>query len=210
MFLKHTRTPCILFFLTFFLIPLGPEQSRGDLYNSVVKNQKTEVNNNAISRLKAYDSYIDYFASLPYVSPQRTVHPHFIRALILAESEGKSDAVSEKDAIGLGQIRYPTGRQAAKELSTSAMHFRYVNKFKLASLTRADLFDPAVNILLTCYLVSRYNNQFDGRLDLVVSAWNAGENTQSLAENKHAPYKETESLIGKINGYYLFLLKHHL
>ena len=76
-------------------------------------------------------------------------------------------------------------------------------------MSQNDLFDPAINILLTCYLVAKYNYKFDGKLDLVVSAWNAGENTDSLNYGLHAPYQETENLIGKINAYYIYLLKNY-
>ena len=116
-------------------------------------------------------------------------------------------AVSEKNARGLGQILYPTGSQAGKELAKSLTFFRHVSKNKLDSLREEDLLDPAINILLTCYLIAKYNYRFDGRLDLVVSAWNAGENTESLSFGQHAPYRETEDLIGKINAYYIYLLK---
>jgi soluble lytic murein transglycosylase-like protein len=82
-----------------------------------------------------------------------------------------------------------------------------VPKSQLKDISRKDLFDPAVNILLTCYLLAKYNYMFDGRLELVLSAWNAGENTDSLVAGKHAPYIETKDLIGKVNGYYLYLLR---
>jgi len=101
------------------------------------------------------------------------------------------------------------GRRAAnRPLAQSQTHFRYVSKENLDNLAVIDLFDPAINILLTCYLVAKYNYKFDGKLDLVISAWNAGENTEALSEGRHAPYQETENLIGKVNAYYLYFLKH--
>ncbi len=77
----------------------------------------------------------------------------------------------------------------------------------LKNFKEEDLFDPATNILLTCYLISKYNFRYDGKLDLVISAWNAGENIDSLKVGKPAPYSETHNLIGKVNGYYLYLLR---
>ncbi len=77
----------------------------------------------------------------------------------------------------------------------------------LKNFKEDDLFDPATNILLTCYLISKYNFRYNGKLDLVISAWNAGENIGSLKIGKPAPYSETHNLIGKVNGYYLYLLK---
>ena len=68
-----------------------------------------------------------------------------------------------------------------------------------------DLYDPAINILLACYLIAKYNNKFEGKLDLVVSAWNAGEN--SISDNRPPQYDETLNLIGKVNGFFICLLR---
>lgn len=160
-----------------------------------------------LERIEQYNYLIDYFTSFSYFKPRYKVSGDFIRALILAESGGNQHAVSSKNAYGLGQIILTTGRMAAKELSTSDTLFRYIDRETLNNLQREDLFDPAINILLTCYLIAKYNHKFDGRLDLVVSAWNAGENTRSLSQGQHAPYSETKELIGRVNGYYLYLLR---
>ena len=130
--------------------------------------------------------------------------------MILAESSADPQAISSKGALGLGQIILTTATQAGRELAQSKTHFRYVSKKKLINLTKNDLFDPAVNILLTCYLISKYNFKFDGKIDLVLTAWNAGENTESLTYGRHAPYRETEDLIGKVNAYFVFFLKNRI
>lgn len=186
----------------------GVTESSGGLRSSMRKYQNSIVSPEALNRLSRVDHLIHYFAGFSYFSPNHTVNPDFIRALILAESGADPRAVSDKNAMGLGQILLSTGRSAGRELAESATRFRYVSKKKLRNLGAKDLFDPAVNILLTCYLVAKYNYKFGGKLDLVVSAWNAGENTQSLRHGRHAPYQETENLIGKVNGYYVYLLKN--
>ncbi len=163
-----------------------------------------------IRKLARYDHLIRYFSDFAYFVPKHKVNPDFIRALIVAESDVNPRAVSTMKALGLGQILLSTGRQAGKELFQSKTVFRYTSKDRLKNLNQADLFDPAINILLTCYLISKYNYKFKGRLDLVVSAWNAGENTHSLSNGQHAPYQETENLIGKINGYYTYLLRNKI
>ncbi len=178
-----------------------------DLTSSLNKHASIKVNRNSLKKIKRFEHLIQYFSSFSYFVPNHRVSPDFIKALILAESDANPGAISKKDAIGLGQIIPSTGKEAAKELARTSMTFRYVTKTQLRNLQRKDLFDPAVNILLTCYLISKYNFKFSGKLDLVVSAWNAGENTQSLQYGNHAPYQETEDLIGKINGYYVYLLK---
>lgn len=180
------------------------------LYGSVSKYKNSEVSKVSIQRLKQYDYLIRYFCSFDYFKPNHKVSADFVRALILAESSANHLAVSNKNALGLGQILITTGQETAIKLFKSKTHFRYVSKQTLQHLTREDLLDPAVNILITCYLIAKYNAKFAGKLDLVVSAWNAGENTKSLKNGKHAPYKETEDLIGKVNAYYVYLLRNQV
>lgn len=196
----------VFLLLTIFSLTLVVN-SWGSLHNSVSKYQNSAIHGQDIEKLAEFDEYIRYFSGFSYFLPKHKVSADFVRALILAESRANPKAISEKNARGLGQILYSTGAQAGKELAQSLIFFRHVSKHKLNSLREEDLLDPAINILLTCYLIAKYNYRFNGRLDLVVSAWNAGENTESLSLGKHAPYRETEDLIGKINAYYVYLLK---
>lgn len=199
-----------LFFLfspSFFLV-ISPVSVDAEITSYVNKYRNTSVTKAQLQRINRYNHLIQYFSSFSYFVPRHKVSPDFIRALILAESNAKPRAVSNKNAQGLGQILYSTGKQAAFELSKSSVHFNYVSKSTLRNLTQEDLFDPATNILLTCYLIAKYNYKFEGKLELVLSAWNAGEYTDSLSDMKHAPYKETENLIGKVNGYYLYLIRN--
>lgn len=185
-------------------------ECRGSLDSSVNKYKNSCVQRQDIEKLRQFDHLIQYFSGICYFRPRHKVSPDFVRALILAESGANPLAVSGKNALGLGQILFETGDRAAKELACSLNSFHYVAKHKLDKLQQDDLFDPAINILLTCYLVAKYNYKFDGRLDLVVSAWNAGEYTESLSRFSHAPYQETEDLIGKVNAYYVYLLRNRV
>jgi soluble lytic murein transglycosylase-like protein len=203
------RLNIVLLVPIFLLVLLRTEAEGGrGLRASVERFSDSEVSSKNLEKLTAYDDYISYFSGISYFQRRHKVSPDFVRALILAESGANPMAISEKNARGLGQILYPTGVQAGKELSSSFPPFRHVSHRTLSNLREQDLFDPAVNILLTCYLIAKYNYMYSGRLDLVVSAWNAGEYTESLKIGRHAPYKETEELIGKINAYYLYLLKN--
>jgi peptidoglycan lytic transglycosylase len=177
------------------------------LTKSINKFKDSTVSYQTLKRLSPYNKLINYFSQFTFFRRNHKVSPDFIRALIIAESSVNPLAVSPKGAMGLGQIMYPTGREAAKELSQSNFKFRHINHQKLAHLQKEDLFDPAINILLTCYLISKYNYKFNGRLELVLSAWNAGEYHKELGEGRPVPYQETHDLIGKINGYYIDLLQ---
>jgi len=197
-------------YLAVMLVLTTGSSSQAGLHGSIQKYKNHRVSNEQIRKLAQYNHLIRYFANFSYFVPRHKVSADFIRALILAESGANPLAVSHKNAIGLGQILLTTGLDAAKELSQSKTEFRYVSKINLEDLTEVDLFDPAINILITCYLIAKYNYKFDGKLDLVVSAWNAGENTKSLSIGRHAPYLETENLIGKVNAYYLYLQRQEI
>ena len=194
------------FLLVTLLLVILPGAGRADLGEYLSKNRYRPVTLRQLSALSRYDHLISYFTSFSYFRPRHKVSPDFIRALILAESGGNPLAVSNRNARGLGQLLLPTARRAGRELAGSRTVFRHVSRRQLADLKAEDLHDPAVNILLTCYLVAKYNYRFDGRLDLVLSAWNAGEHTPSLAYGRHADYEETKELIGRVNSYYRFLL----
>jgi len=200
--------PYLLLGIVFFLA--AGTKSHGSLHNSIDKYKNNRISQNQLKKISRYDHFIRYFTGFSYFIPGNKISPDFIRALILAESGASPDAVSSENALGLGQILFSTGKDAAAQLAQSKVHFRYVSKERLRNLREEDLFDPAINILLTVYLIAKYNYKFTGKLELVVSAWNAGENTRSLSYGRHAPYQETENLIGKVNAYYVYLLKYKL
>ncbi|MFB6272786.1 MAG: lytic transglycosylase domain-containing protein [Salinibacter sp.] len=154
-------------------------------------------------RLQRYESYIRYFSGLVYTRAGVTVNANFVRALIAAESGARPQAVSEDGAIGLLQIRPETGRRAAQKLYTTGYDFRYVRRRTLRTLTAEDLKAPAVNILIGCYLLDRYNAAFGGHLARTVGAWNAGPDRVRQYQGT-PPYEETLGLIARVNAFYLF------
>jgi hypothetical protein len=159
-------------------------------------------------RLQAYEPYIQYFSRLSYSRPGITVNTHFVRALIAAESSARPRVVSDKGAIGLMQILPETGRRAARALYRSRRAFRYVRRADLRSLDARDLKDPAINILIGCYLLDRYNRVFANNLARTVGAWNAGPH-RVRQYGKTPPYEETLTLIGRVNAYYLYFRRHY-
>jgi len=203
---KHTF-PALLYLLFIFLVVFCKPCFASQLKQSIQKYESLEVSDLAMKRLVPFNKLINKYAQYTFFRRNHKVSPDFIRALILAESSANPKAVSSKGAMGLGQIMFSTGKQAAIEISKSKYNFPYLNRQKLYHLQKEDLFDPAVNILLTCYLISKYNYKFNGRLELVLSAWNAGEYHEELNQGRPVPYKETHDLIGKVNGYYIDLLQ---
>jgi len=94
-----------------------------------------------------------------------------------------------------------TGRIAARSLYESGIDFQYVDERRLKNLRAEDLYDPAINILIACYLSASYLDQFLGRHDLVVSAWNAGPGAVTAHGNRPPPYAETHQLMARVRGY---------
>ena len=204
MFYKFLLSGALCTLLCITGAPCGDAYGAKEVKHYLKKYSKVEVTDSQVKRLAKYNYLIDYFC-FEFFTPKRKVNPDFLRALILAESSAKPRARSHKNARGLTQIIYSTGRQAANEILELNIDFRYASAHKLRKLKPDDLYDPAINILISCYLISKYNYHFKGKLDLVVSAWNAGQ----YSINNGAPpnYPETRELIGKVNGFYISLLK---
>lgn len=198
------QTSLVALFLFITVSCCNTVATAGSLKKYVTKYKELQVSQAQHTRLARYDHLIKYFSSFSFFLPRHKVNPDFIRALILAESDARPRAKSNKKARGLTQITMGTGKEAAEDLVKKNIPFRYVNKRRLQYLTAEDLYDPAVNILLACYLIAKYNFQHNGKLDLVVSAWNAGE--YSIKNKKPPEYKETLNHIGKVNGYFIYFL----
>lgn len=188
-------------------ILLSPASGHSQLTNSINKYKDVRLSTERLNKIAHYNELIEYFTGFTFFQARHKVSPDFIRALILAESDANPKAISSKNARGLAQIIPSTGLEAGIALSKGTVDFHNVSRERLRNLSEEDLFDPAVNILLTCYLIAKYNYKFNGQLHLALSAWNAGENIKELKQGKHAPYQETLDLIGKVNGYYLCLLE---
>jgi soluble lytic murein transglycosylase-like protein len=156
-----------------------------------------------LQRLHNLEPYIRYFSSLTYDGAR--VSPDYIRALILTESGGDRWAKSNKGARGLTQIIPSTGHHAAKGLLEVGYDFLYVDESALEAFEAGDLFDPAINILMACYLSATYHAKYEGSTELVVSAWNAGPGAVRRYGNKPPPYPETQAMITRLTGYISFL-----
>lgn len=180
------------------------DRSNTDYVRRAVQRRAHEVPSRTVrNRLRTYDAYIRYFSRLAYSRPGVTVNTNFVRALIAAESGGRPHVVSVDGAIGLMQILPETGRRAARELYATGYDFRFVERQRLRTLTRHDLKNPAINILIGCYLLDHYNKNFGNSLARTVGAWNAGPD-RVRQYGEAPPYRETLTLIGRVNAYYLF------
>ena len=108
------------------------------------------------------------------------VETALLHAVITAESNYNPNALSPKGAIGLMQLMPGTAKRYGI----------------------ANPYDPAQNIRggaqYLKYLLSMFNND----LQLVLAAYNAGENAVAVHGNRLPPYKETMLYVPKVLGYY--------
>ncbi len=112
-------------------------------------------------------------------SRKHGLDPRLVGALVHVESAYQTQARSPKGALGLMQIMPATGA-----------------RYGVAS--RQDLLDPAINIDVGARYLRDLNEMFDGRVDLVLAAYNAGEGAVKRYGNRIPPYRETQDYVRKI------------
>lgn len=119
----------------------------------------------------------------PYVAAaadEFNVDKALVHAVITVESGYNPTAVSRAGAQGLMQLMPATAR-------------RY---------SVADSFDPAANIRGGVRYLRDLLLLFDGKLELVIAAYNAGENAVQRHGNRIPPYRETQAYVPKVLRFY--------
>lgn len=141
----------------------------------------------------AYEEVITNYAQ------EYGVDEHLVMAVIKAESNFETDAVSHKTAKGLMQLMPDTANWIAGKLG-------------LGSLSEEALLTPEMNIGLGCYYLSYLEELYDGDLTCVLAAYNAGHGNVDRwlldpaysADQKtltKIPYAETEQYVAKVKNY---------
>ncbi|CDM68683.1 transglycosylase [Clostridium bornimense] len=133
-------------------------------------------------------------------SEENDVDPLFIMSIIKAESNFNKDAKSNKGALGLMQVTPSTGEWIAEKLNEEIFE-------------EDKLFDPDTNIRYGIWYINYLSNQFDGNLNLIIAAYNAGPgsvdkwlNDSSYSQNgedlDNIPFVETDKYVEKVNFFY--------
>jgi soluble lytic murein transglycosylase len=142
-----------------------------------------------------YSEFINKYAT------QYKVDPILIKAIIKAESNFVSNAVSSKGAIGLMQIMPATGKQIAQYLQ--------IKNFK-----EEMLFNPETNIMFGICYYKILNTMFDGNSNLILASYNAGlgnvtqwrqMNPIVEYDSEQMPFNETKKYVKKIDKIYAIL-----
>jgi soluble lytic murein transglycosylase-like protein len=112
-----------------------------------------------------------------------------LKAVAIAESGFNAKAVSPKGAVGLMQVMPATAQ-------------RYGVQPAAGKTVSAQLTDPALNIATGARYLADLLKMFSGRLDLVLAAYNAGENAVKRAGHQIPDYRETRDYVVKVMALY--------
>lgn len=114
------------------------------------------------------------------VAAEHAVDAHLLHAIVTVESAYNPQARSHAGALGLMQVIPATGKRFGA----------------------SDLLDPLQNLRAgTAYLVW-LNKRFNGNLELMLAAYNAGEGAVQRHGNRIPPYAETRQYVAKVTALY--------
>jgi soluble lytic murein transglycosylase-like protein len=114
------------------------------------------------------------------VAAEHAVDAHLLHAIISVESAYNAEARSHAGALGLMQVIPATGKRFGAR----------------------DLLDPLQNLRAgTAYLVW-LDKRFNGDLELMLAAYNAGEGAVQRHGNRIPPYAETRQYVAKVTALY--------
>ncbi|HCJ51350.1 MAG TPA: transglycosylase [Gallionella sp.] len=121
-----------------------------------------------------------YASIVNEVAMEAGIDKALVHAVVAAESGYNPTAVSRTGAKGLMQLMPATAK-------------RYAVK---------DVFDPAQNLRAGAHYLKDLLVQFDGKLELALAAYNAGEQTVLRYGRKIPPYRETQAYVPRVLALY--------
>lgn len=143
---------------------------------------------------------LEYKGDIGQYSQENGIDPYLVASIINVESRFRKDAISGKNARGLMQIGEQTGSWGASELE--------IENYDVESL-----FDPQTNIRIGSWYIKKLGKEFDGKLDLILAAYNGGSgNVNKWLKDKEyssdgltldkIPFAETENYLKKVKSNY--------
>ena len=143
---------------------------------------------------KAYSQYVERY------SLENDLDPLLIYAIIKAESNFNTDAVSKSNALGLMQILETTAREVCEK--------EFNGEFD-----KNELFNAEYNIKIGTRYFSKLLNKYNDNIGISLAAYNAGTGKvdswiedgiieQDGSNLENIPYKETNNYVRKILRYY--------
>ena len=144
---------------------------------------ETQPEVEAILALRPQSYATSFDEKIAHAARTHRVDPLLLHAVIKQESGYRQRAVSHAGARGLMQVMPATGRS-------------------LGVADPGSLFDAEVNIAAGAKLLSSLWHRFDGNVDLVLAAYNAGEGAVVKHGMKVPPYRETRDYVAKVKANY--------
>jgi soluble lytic murein transglycosylase len=127
---------------------------------------------------------IPYRGAIEYFSRQQKLDPYLVAALIRQESDFNIREVSDAHAYGLMQLVPGTAKSMARH-------------FSIRRVSTSDLMTSDLNIQLGTYYLRHLLDRFNGQMEWVLAAYNAGPGRSDLWRN-WGPFEETADLIETI------------
>lgn len=121
-----------------------------------------------------------YSPLIEQVARYEGVYPGLLHAVVRAESAYDPRALSRKGAQGLMQLMPPTARRFGVR----------------------DSWDPEQNLAGGARYLKSLMEMFDDNLELVLAAYNAGENAVRKYGNQIPPFPETRKYVKKVVSFY--------
>src|SRR5262249_11796653 len=121
---------------------------------------------------------VRYHSSIRAAAIRNSIDPRLLWTIAYLESRFQPHVVSHKGARGMMQFIPATGR-------------RY------GLLTLRDFHDPLRSIDAAGRYIRDLNAMFNGRIDLVLAGYNAGENAVINSRYRVPPYRETRSYVAR-------------
>ncbi len=124
---------------------------------------------------------IPFRAEIEYFSKSQNLDPFLVAALIRQESDFNIKEISTAHAYGLMQLVPDTARSMARH-------------FSIRRVSTSDLMTPDLNIQLGTYFLRNLLDRFNGQMEWVLAAYNAGPGRSDTWRN-WGPFEETADLI---------------
>jgi len=123
---------------------------------------------------------------------QQGLDYELLQAVIATESGFDAQAVSPRGAVGLMQVMPAT----AQRFGVAGAPRRSVQQ---------QLTDPGTNVAAGARYLRHLLDLFEGRLDLALAAYNAGEGAVRRAGDRIPAYRETQNYVKSVMGLYALL-----
>jgi soluble lytic murein transglycosylase-like protein len=138
--------------------------------------------------LSSFELSLSYKAVRPWLreaAAETGVNYELLKAVVATESGFDAKAVSHRGAIGLMQLIPDTA-------------VRFGVKAKADATVAEQLTDPRTNIRAGARYLAWLLRRFDGRTELALAAYNAGEGAVDRAGRRIPPYPETRHYVSKV------------